>query len=242
MLDTIQHLMEGVKHISNTIAHNLKTPLGLIRGRLEIATLQHQNPGQMLDKAKLANEEIDKLIVILEKLLQLAESESGAKRQPFVAVDIGEILINLTELYDAAAEQQEAKIILLVDGTVSALGDKDLIATMLANLFDNALKYAGNRAIIQVQAYLNENTVVVVVEDDGPGIPQSEQMKVLEPFYRLNRTTDGTGLGLSIVSAITLLHHGRLTLSSAMPGLRVTITLPAAGSPTLQNGNLQVTT
>lgn len=229
MLDTTQHLMEGVRHISNTIAHNLRTPLGLIRGRLESALNEHVDSGFLHESARFAIDEIDQLIVILEKLLQLAESESGAKRQPFGEVAILPLLTDLTELYDAAAEAQQVHIHLNVVGNPIALGDKDLIATMLANLLDNALRYSGNKSQIQLSAEKQQSNIIISVQDNGPGIPSEEYMKVLQPFYRLDKTQRGTGLGLSIVAAITELHHGQLTLDSANPGLRVTIALPSTG-------------
>lgn len=238
MLDTIQHLMEGVRHISNTIAHNLRTPLGLIRGRLEQTLRQNKSEGDLISSTHFAIDEIDNLIVVLEKLLQLAETESGAIRQPFDIVNINEILTNLTELYDAAAEAQHVKITLLTQGNLATIGDRDLIATMLANLLDNSLKYAGQSANIGVSASEKGDFIEISVQDDGPGIPLAEHSKVLAPFYRLDRSTRGSGLGLSIVSAITELHHGELALFNADPGLKVVISLPAASAATLQNGNL----
>jgi len=238
MLDTIQHLMEGVRHISNTIAHNLRTPLGLIRGRLEQTLRQNKSESDLISSTHFAIDEIDNLIVVLEKLLQLAETESGAIRQPFDIVNINEILTNLTELYDAAAEAQHVKITLLTQGNLATIGDRDLIATMLANLLDNSLKYAGQSANIGVSASEKGDFIEISVQDDGPGIPLAEHSKVLAPFYRLDRSTRGSGLGLSIVSAITELHHGELALFNADPGLKVVISLPAASAATLQNGNL----
>ncbi len=237
MLDRIQHLMEGVRHVSNTIAHNLRTPLGLIRGHLEEALRHDPNIRKLEAASHFAIEEIDGLIVVLEKLLQIAEAESGARRQPFEPVALAEVINNLLELYDAAAEAEGVSIAVKIDGDPTVAGDRDLIAGILANLLDNALKYAGSPAKISVSAHERDGQVSLVVQDNGPGIPPQERDNVLAHFYRLDRTKRGNGLGLSIVAAFTQLHGGSLALEDAQPGLRVRLTLPAAHSTTLPNGN-----
>ena len=233
MLDTIQTLMEGVKHVSNTIAHNLRTPLGLIRGRLEQALNSARGEKTLSDSAQFAIEEIDNLIIVLEKLLQLAETESGTRRQPFGSVNVEELLVDLTELYDAAAEAQGAEILLSMEGDQHIHGDKDLISTMLANLLDNALKYGGHGVTIRVSVKSFEHVVEINIQDNGPGIPLDAHARVLLPFQRVDRTTKGSGLGLSIVAAITTLHRGQLRLSEANPGLCVSIGLPTVNAQRL---------
>ena len=237
MLDRIQHLMEGVRHVSNTIAHNLRTPLGLIRGHLDEALRREPDIGKLEAASHFAIEEIDGLIVVLEKLLQIAEAESGARRQPFEPVPLAQVINNLLELYDAAAEAEGVSITSRIDGDPTVAGDRDLIAGILANLLDNALKYAGSPAEISVSAYERNGQVSLIVQDNGPGIPLQERKNALGHFYRLDRTKRGNGLGLSIVAAFTQLHGGSLALEDAEPGLRVRLTLPAAHSATLPNGN-----
>jgi len=147
---------------------------------------------------------------------------------PFEPVDIEELLTDLTELYDAFAEAQEAEIILSIDGDLKAHGDKDLISTVLANLLDNALKYGGHAVTIRLSAKAREHGVEITIRDDGPGVPTEEHARVLLPFQRIDRKTKGSGLGLSIVAAITELHRGSLRLVDANPGLCVTIWLPTS--------------
>ncbi len=237
MLDRIQHLMEGVRHVSNTIAHNLRTPLGLIRGHLEEALRHAPDIGKLEDASHFAIEEIDGLIVVLEKLLQIAEAESGARRQPFERVPLAQVIHNLLELYDAAAEAEGVSIEVAIEGDPAVAGDRDLIAGILANLLDNAFKYAGSPAKILVSAYEQAGCAYLSVQDNGPGIPQHERENVLRHFYRLDRTKRGNGLGLSIVAAFTQLHGGSLTLEDAQPGLRVRLTLPAAHTTPHPNGH-----
>lgn len=237
MLDRIQHLMEGVRHVSNIIAHNLRTPLGLIRGHLEESMRGTRDPFKIEAAGEFAIEEIDNLIVVLEKLLQIAEAESSTRRQPFEQVSVAQVVNNLLELYDAAAEELGITITTDIVGDPCIAGDKDLLAGIIANLIDNALKYAGTPAVIKIAAALHGDYVCLTVEDNGPGIPELERHKVVQKFYRINRQTRGSGLGLSIVAAFTQLHGGSMDIEDAEPGFRVRITLPVSGSPTLPNGN-----
>lgn len=228
MLERIEHLMEGVRHVSNTIAHNLRTPLGRIRGHLEDALHGKPNEQSLVAAGNFAIEGIDGLTAVLDKLLQIAEAESDARRQPFEPVALRGIVTTLLELYDAAAEAQGVTLVSDIYGEPVILGDKDLLACILANLLDNALKYAGSRATIEVRVTQDLDNITLIVRDNGPGIPQQERAKVLQHFYRLDRRQQGSGLGLSIVAALTRLHGGTLHLEDAAPGLRVRIVLPRA--------------
>jgi signal transduction histidine kinase len=115
-----------------------------------------------------------------------------------------------------------------IEGEPATLGDKDLLASATANLVDNALKYAGSDSIVRLRAVQDRNTVSIVVQDNGPGIPASEREKVMTRFYRgdQSRTLPGNGLGLPIVSSISQLHSGTFALEDASPGLRARIVLP----------------
>jgi len=237
MLDRIQQLMEGVRHVSNIIAHNLRTPLGLIRGHLEESMRGTRDLAQLEAAGEFAIEEIDNLIVVLEKLLQIAEAESSTRRQPFEQVSIVQVVTNLLELYDAAAEELGIVITTDIKDDPYIAGDKDLLAGIIANLIDNALKYAGSPAEIRIAASQHGDFVTLIVQDNGPGIPETERQKVVQKFYRVNRETRGSGLGLSIVAAFTQLHGGSMDIEDAAPGFRVRITLPVSGLPTLPNGN-----
>jgi signal transduction histidine kinase len=226
MLDRIQHLMEGVRHVSNTIAHNLRTPLGLIRGHLEEALRGVPEQRKLEEAGHFAIGAIDDLIVVLEKLLQIAEAESGARRQPFEPVILRTVVTDLLELYDAAAEALGVTLIVDIAGEPTLPGDKDLLAGILANLIDNALKYAGSPATVTIQVKETAEAVSIIVQDNGPGIAAHERAKVVQRFYRLSSNRPGSGLGLSIVSAFTQLHDGTLFIEDAQPGLKVRIELP----------------
>lgn len=229
MLDRIEHLMEGVRHVSNAIAHDLRTPLGRIRSKLDDA-LRHQPTVAILaGVARGAIDDIDDLIRLFERLLQIAEAESGMRAQLFESVDLNRIAQDMAEMYDASAEDGGMRLSTLLEPALKVQGDRNLLASAVASLIDNALKYAGPGAAVQVRTEAAAGAVSIAVCDDGPGIPAGERDKVVQRFYRLDksRSLPGNGLGLSIVAATATLHGGRLSLEEGGPGLIARITLPA---------------
>jgi signal transduction histidine kinase len=241
MLDRIQHLMNGVREVSNSIAHDLRTPLGRIRSLLDEA-LRPGTPIEMVSaRVAAAIRGIDELTTVFDKLLQIAEAESGTRRQSFEPIALKEIVTGVVELYDATAEAAGVALIVDIDGEPATLGDQDLLASATANLIDNALKYAGSLATVQVRATQERNTVSIVVQDNGLGIPVEERAKVVTRFYRLDRSRSlpGNGLGLPIVAAISHLHFGTLSLDDARPGLIARITLPRVDAKTLADNVLE---
>jgi signal transduction histidine kinase len=228
MLERIQHLMDGVRNVSNAIAHDLRTPLGRIRSRLDGALRRDLGNGDLAETAGFAIQQIDDLIRMLDRLMQIAEAESGARGAAFAPVLIGPVIDDVIELYDAAAEAESITLRRAIAGHPMLLGDRNLLASAVANLVDNALKYAGAGATVEVSAAEAGDGVNIVVRDDGPGIPAAERARVVERFYRLDRSRGlpGNGLGLSIVTAIATLHRGKLTLDDAAPGLAARIVLP----------------
>lgn len=232
MLERIEQLMNGVRHVSNAIAHDLRTPLGRVRARLDEGLRREATVPALKEAARGAIDGIDDLILLLNKLLQIAEAESGMRAESFERVELGTVVNDMAELYDAAAE--EAGIRLCVAGESAAaqwtLGDRDLLATAVASLIDNALKYAGRGATVEVASRFRAGEVAIVVSDDGPGVAPAELPRLTERFYRINRARNqpGNGLGLTIVAAIATMHGGRLELIDAQPGLRASILLPQA--------------
>ena len=243
MLDRIEHLMDGVRHVSNAIAHDLRTPLGRIRSRLEEALQPGNSVTQLPGTTRFAIQQVDELIQMLDRLLQIAEAESGARRQSFALVSLGSVISDVVELYDATAEEEGITLVSRIEGQAVTLGDKNLLTSAVVNLIDNALKYAGSGATVRIQARQERETVSVIVQDDGPGIPPAERSRVVERFYRLDqsRSLPGNGLGLSIVTAITSLHWGKLSLEDAAPGLLARIVLPRAEAAVPASGDLAET-
>jgi signal transduction histidine kinase len=145
-------------------------------------------------------------------------------------VPLASVLSDVVELYDATAEAEGITLTSEIEGRPIALGDKNLLASALANLIDNALKYAGSGSTVQVRAIEERDTISLVVQDNGPGILPTERARVVDRFYRLDqsRSLPGNGLGLSIVTAIASLHWGELDLADASPGLIARVVLPRA--------------
>ncbi|MBV9999709.1 MAG: HAMP domain-containing histidine kinase [Verrucomicrobia bacterium] len=240
MLDRIEHLMNGVREVSNAIAHDLRTPLGRIRGLLDEALRPETTFERLSEAADAAIRGIDEVIRVFDKLLQIAEAESGTRRQSFQPIALREIITGVVELYDAAAEAKGIALRVDCEDEPVTLGDKELLANATANLVDNSLKYAGRTATVRVRATQDRRVVSIVVEDNGPGIPPEEREKVLTRFYRLDRSRSlpGNGLGLPIVSAISHLHGGSFSLEDGGPGLIARIVLPRLTPASLPNGNV----
>lgn len=227
MLDRTQSLMDGVRHVSNTIAHNLRTPLMRILARLHAAE-QAPTSDARSQAIGAAIREVQDLTVVFEKLLQIAEAEAGARRQHFEPVALDRIADDVIELYDAVADAQGATLRREPADTVTVMGDRDLLAGMVANLLDNALKYAGPGASVRIgtQALHAQGLALLHVADDGPGIAPAELPRIGERFHRLDRSAPGHGLGLASVRAVVALHGGRIVFADAAPGLTVTVELP----------------
>ncbi|MFS2006400.1 ATP-binding protein [Duganella sp. CT11-25] len=230
MLDRIELLMEGIRHVSNAIAHDLRTPLSRIRGRLDDALRHEMTVPRLSGAAHDAIDDIDDLIRLFERLLQIAEAESGVRARLFERLDLGRVVADIGEMYEAIAE--DSGIALAVDAPDALLvdGDRNLLASAVASLLDNAIKYAGAGAAIRVRAGLHRGQASISVHDNGPGIPDGERDKVTQRFYRLDKSRHlpGNGLGLAIVSATATSHGGALVLEDAAPGLIARIVLPLA--------------
>ncbi|MGK5061822.1 sensor histidine kinase [Janthinobacterium sp. LB3P112] len=227
MLDRIEHLMEGVRHVSNAIAHDLRTPLGRIRNKLDGALRQQQGVAGYESAAQAAIDDIDDLTRVFDKLLQIAAAESGMRPENFDDIDLQQIGADIVDMYEATADEQGVLLVQMVGEGVPARGDRNLLGSALASLVDNAIKYAGRGATVEVSAGSDEQGNWLAVRDNGPGVPTEELPKLTQRFYRLDKSRHlpGNGLGLSIVAAIAALHGGSLEIEDAAPGLRLRLRL-----------------
>jgi len=230
MLDRIHALMEGVRHVSNTIAHNIRTPLSRVLARLYTAQNAAKPADALPDAVAFAIAEIQDLNVVFDKLLRIAEVESGARRQTFATVSLNAIAVNALDLYDAVAEAKGLTLTHTLDAQPTVTGDGDLLANAVANLIDNAIKYTPSGGAIQVDTRREGASMTLTVRDNGRGIPEEERTRVGTRFYRLDRAVPGWGLGLASVLAIARLHGGSLQLADAGPGLIARLVLPAPGA------------
>ena len=228
MLDQIEKLIQGVRNVSNSIAHDLRTPLAELRSRLEELSLTKPSSEQTFAEIDTAVADVDRVMSIFNALLRLAEIDSGMRRAGFVSVDVAEVAAAAVEFYQPAAEISGSMLRLQSNGPAPIRGDPVLLAQALGNLIDNALKYSPDNGEIRVSVRRSpDRAVELVVADSGPGIADAEKPKVVERFYRgdLSRGTPGVGLGLSLVDAVARLHGSTLLLEDNAPGLRARIVL-----------------
>jgi signal transduction histidine kinase len=233
MLERIARLMDGVRQVSNAIAHDLRTPITRARARLEDAATHARSEPELRAAVERAVSDLDGVTAVFQALMRIAEIEVGARRSAFADVDLGPLLADLTELYGAVAEENGLTLTLSVPDTLTILGDRDMLQQALANLLDNAIKFSSPGGSIRLEAALFDRHVRISVTDRGPGIPEADRNRATERFFRGEqaRNTPGSGLGLALVQAVAALHEGSLLLSDAAPGLRATITLPAMPGP-----------
>ncbi len=229
MLERIARLMDGVRQVSNAIAHDLRTPITRARARLEDAAAHAHDEADLRAAVERAVSDLDGVTAVFQALMRIAEIEVGARRSAFADVDLGPLLADLAELYGAPAEDRGLSLKLTVPDTLSILGDRDMLQQAVSNLLDNAIKFSPEGGDIRLEAAQVDKQVRISVADRGPGIPEEDRARASERFFRGEqaRSTPGYGLGLALVQAVALLHEGSLVLVDAAPGLRATIILPA---------------
>ena len=226
MLDQIEHLIHAIRNVSNSIAHDLRTPLTELRSRLEELVLTRPSTEETFVEIDTAVTDVDRVIAIFNALLRLAEIDNGARRSGFVEFDVATVVNDAVDFYQPLAELKGVVLAFSAISKFNAYGDPLLLAQAIGNLIDNALKYAKQEINIRVEAsHRQDVAIAITVSDDGPGIPDAEKGKVTERFYRgdASRGTPGVGLGLSLVAAVAKLHGGTLEFANASPGLSATL-------------------
>jgi signal transduction histidine kinase len=229
MLDRIGRLMDGVRQVSNAIAHDLRTPITRARTRLEDAALHAETPDDLRAAIERATMDLDGIVAVFQALLRIAEIEAGSRRSSFARLDLAPLLAEIADLYSALAEERDIVLELNTPEAVPAYSDKAMIQQAIANLVDNAVKFSPEGGTVRLSASV-ATKIFITVSDQGPGIALEEREKATDRFYRGEsaRSTPGSGLGLSLVLAVAQLHGGELRLEDNNPGLRTVLILPLA--------------
>ena len=242
MLDQIEHGMEGVRRVSDNIAHDLKTPLARLKNKIE--ELKFHVAGRPTEEIALDNiiQEADGLLATFNALLRIARIEYSEQHQAFTTLDVNSILSDLLELYEPLVEEKGQSLTVVLGPAIEFEADRDMLFQAFANLIDNAIKYTPEGGEISIRSGLGEGSEnsaevtrdevnngykiwYVEIADDGPGIPEEEHEKVVQRFYRIDpsRTTPGSGLGLALVFAVLKLHKLDLSFADNDPGLKVRV-------------------
>lgn len=223
MLDRVAALVDGLRHVGNDVAHDLRTPLARLRSRLALAAAQM--PGEEMDAA-LA--QCDELLAIFTAILRIAEIDTGERRAAFGTVDLAALVAEVAEtMTEVAADSGHCLTPAQMD-PVAIAGDRQLLSQAALNLVENALHHTPPGTRVTLSVTRRADAVRVTVRDDGPGIAAGDRAAARRRFGRLDasRNRPGHGLGLPIVEAIAMLHGGTLELDDARPGLSAALVLP----------------
>ena len=227
MLVRIEGLVGELRLVTDSLAHDLQSPVARLKATVERAiTATHDT--KALEALGTVSEEADRLQSMLTTALQISRAEAGLGRDQFKAFQAEALLIDLAEVYGPLAEDQGFAIEVTAPCAVTVIGHRELLGQAIANLIDNALKYAVGGNLIALQLEQAGDRVIISVADNGTGIPVDQREDALRRFGRLDaaRQAGGAGLGLSLVSTVAHLHGGQLTLEDAVPGLIAMLTFP----------------
>ena len=228
MLDRFQVLAKNLEGVSIGVAHDLRTPIANLGGRLQLIERDIQDPEAVSGHVIAAQDHIATLLRTLEALLRLGDVEAGKRRAGFQRVSLSLLVSELCETFEPVFADADKSLEATIAPDVFVRGDGDLLSQMLTNLLENILEHARDGARGSVRLLSDGSRACLLVADDGPGIPATRAEQVFERFFRLDasRNTPGNGLGLSLVKAIAELHGGDAQLTAHAPGAQIEVTLP----------------
>ena len=230
MLARIEQLVESVRRVSDSIAHELRTPLARLRANLEDLALAHpaNTPAAeaLLEQASL---EAARLQSVFDALLRIARIEVGRHQRDDRAFALAELLDDAVEFYGPEAQDRDIGLSTAIEGRLPIVADRDLIFQAISNLLDNAIKYTPSGGVVWIRAARQGATLRLVIEDNGPGVDPYYLPRLTERFFRApNVGQAGTGLGLALVAAVARVHGSDLAFETSDAGFRVLWSLPAA--------------
>jgi signal transduction histidine kinase len=228
MLDRISMLMEELRLLTDSLAHDLRSPVSRLRSAAQAAA-QTSDPNEQEELLGSVVRNADALIRILTTVLEISRSEALTGRNQFAWFDVRELAAELAEMYDPLADERGAALRFeRPDRAVPLFGHRQLLAQALSNLLENAIRYGSNGGEIDVRVRPGEKRIRIEVADRGPGIPLNRREEAMKRFGRLDssRSDEGAGLGLALAQSIAHLHDGELHLEDNRPGLLTSLELP----------------
>jgi signal transduction histidine kinase len=229
MLEHIQTLIKGMKEMTDNIAHDLRNPITRIRGTAETTLMTFRGSDDFEIMAGSIIEECDRLLGMINTMLDISEAEAGVSKMDMTEIDISALISNACELFQPVADDKEIRLIRHLKANTLIFADNQKLQRVISNLLDNALKYTPKGGTVTVSSDRNENEVFVSFTDNGIGISEENLPRIFERFYRCDRSRSeaGIGLGLSFAQAIARAHGGDISVSSFYGrGSSFTLTLP----------------
>lgn len=231
MLDRIGGLLDNLRQVSGDVAHDLRTPLTRLRQNLELGSAAGASPAELRGAMARAIDQCDDALALFAGILAISEVEANSGLR-MATVDLSRLATDLADSFQPSIEDGGRAFHRSIAPGVMVTGNRELLAQMIGNLLDNALRHTGAGVAIELTLAADSGEAIVTVADRGEGIPADERRRVLERLARLerSRSTPGHGLGLSLVTAVARAHRGDVRLADHAPGVRAVVTLPQGTS------------